>query len=93
MRTQTNGHTNGKHKAKQAAGNHRFPIRSGVPLPTRSLYPFHRMEVDQMFAIPSGVSQNSVRAAATQYVKKQGGKCKFRVLKTYGDSFGCWRVK
>ncbi len=73
----------------------KYKIRDGVPIPPRaaSIYPFDRLEVGQMFALPAdGVV--AVRAAALRYAHKHPGtKFAVRRLNGIAAGYGCWRKK
>lgn len=72
-----------------------------IPLPPRRLasppkYPFHKLQVGQMFAVAVGPEESFVRvrnrvsSLATRYANKYGAKYSIRRLDD--NTVGVWRV-
>ena len=70
-----------------------YKVRGDLPLPPRgSKYPFHRLGVGEMFALPVDCVK-AVRAAAMRYARRNPGTA-FAVRPLQNAvGFGCWRVK
>jgi hypothetical protein len=69
-------------------------IDANVPMPARkpvTKWPFGRMGINDSFALPEGVSADTVRSAADGYARLHPGT-KFAVRKAADGRHRCWRV-
>jgi len=69
-------------------------IEKGIKIPVTydqySKYPFRDMEVGDSFKLDKDTNLPAIRASATHYGKRNGGK-KFSIRK-FENGYRCWRV-
>jgi hypothetical protein len=71
-------------------------IERDVPMPVRravTVWPFAKMGVGDSFAVPPGVSDDVVRAAARNHVARRQPSAKYAVRKDASGCHRCWRIE